>query len=713
MSPDTARVPVSSAADTVAIVGNPNTGKSTLFNRLTGARQHVGNYPGVTVERVEGTCRLGDRAVTVIDLPGAYSLAAASRDEQVVIDVLAGRLEGQPPPRAVICVVDAANLRRNLFLVSQVAETGIPLVLALNMIDEAGERGLQIDVARLSGRLGVPVVATIATQGRGLDELRSALERALGGEGRFAPVPWPDAVRRAAAELAEAVRAASGRKVTEAEVSRLLFDAEPPETPDGASAAREKARAALREAGLDPTSAEPLLRYRHVDALLEGVASAPDPSRSARAYAVDRFLTHRFWGLVVFAALMFGVFSSIYWAAQPVMDGIEWVFGRIEDWAGAALAGTPMLKSLVVKGVIRGAGGVIVFLPQILVLFFFIAVLEDTGYMARAAFLMDRVFSWTGLNGKSFVPMLSSFACAVPAILATRSIADPRARISTILVAPLMSCSARLPVYVLMIGAFIQPVYGAVWSGAALFAMHLLGLVVAIPVAFCINRWLLKLRTIPFLLEMPPYRRPLGRVVLRRMYFSGKEFVVRAGTVILAFSIVIWALTYFPRPDSVREAVFQSPPAGMDVGSAVESAYLEQSLMGRFGKAVQPAFAPAGFDWRITVGLLAAFPAREVIISTLGIVYALGDEVDEESVALRDRLKDARWPDGRRVYTAAVAAAIMVFFAFCLQCGSTVAVMAREAGWKWAGFGFAYMTALAWAGAVATYQIGTAIGGGA
>jgi ferrous iron transport protein B len=324
---------------------------------------------------------------------------------------------------------------------------------------------------------------------------------------------------------------------------------------------------------------------------------------------------------------------------------------------------------------------------------------------------MDKVFSWTGLNGKSFVPMLSSFACAVPAILTTRTIEDPKARLSTILVSPLMSCSARLPVYVLMIGAFIEPKFGPLWAGAALFAMHLLGLVVAIPIAFVINRFILKLRPLPFILEMPPYRLPSAKGVARRMFLSGREFAVRAGTVIFAISIIVWALSYFPHGAAVGEAVGKSLPANTaeaEKDRAVRAAYLEQSVLGRFGKVVQPVFAPAGFDWKTTVAVLAAFPAREVVVSTLGILYSTDEE---DKGALRAEMGRATWPDGKPVYTPAMAAAVMVFFAFCLQCGSTMSVMAREASWKWAGFAFVYMTSLAWIAAVATYQIGRSLAG--
>lgn len=636
----------------LAIAGNPNTGKSTLFNRLTGAQQRVGNYPGITVERMTGPAALVSRRANVVDLPGAYSLTALSPDERVVLDVLSGRVADTPRPDVVVCVVDATNLRRNLFLASQISELGLPIVVALNMADAAERLGVAPDPSRLAERLGVPVVKTVATEGRGLDDLRAAVEEAAERRALMKPVPWPDAVLDAARDIG----------------LRELFDSDHP--------AREK----LRAAGYNPMAVEALHRYKHIDALLEGVVKRPDTSD---AYRIDRLLTHRLLGLVIFAAMMFAVFASIYWLAQPLMDLIESGFAALGDALGPRLEATPMLRSLVVDGALSGVAAVVIFLPQILILFFFIAVLEDSGYMARAAFLMDRVFAWCGLNGKSFVPMLSSFACAVPSIMGARTIEDPKARLSTILVSPLMSCSARLPVYVLMIGAFITPVHGAIWGGAALFAMHMLGLVVAIPIAWAVNRFLLRMRPVPFILEMPPYRRPRLKDVLLRMVRSGREFVVRAGTVIFAFSIVIWALAYFPAIDA--------PTPGERI---------EQSYLGRAGKAVQPVFEPAGFDWKMTVGTLASFPAREVIVSTLSILYSAEDEE-----RLGPSLAAAKKPDGRPVYSLPVALAVMVFFAFCLQCGSTVAVIAREAGWTWAGFAFLYMTALAWVGAVVAYQV--------
>lgn len=653
----------------VAVAGNPNAGKSALFNAITGSRQRVGNYPGITVERKTGTAQVGGGSATFVDIPGAYSLAASSRDEQIVLDVLAGRVRDMPVPGVVVCVVDACNLRRNLFLTSQIGELGIPVVIALNMIDLAEKTGMTIDASRLAERLGVPVIPTVAVSGRGIPELLQAVARAAEEKPHITRVPWPAAVE-------DAVRAISREeKLAEWKCRRLLFDAD---VSPGENGVLSLAHESLRRSGLDPVSVEAVLRYKHVESLLVGIVTKPDRAKVERRYAVDRILTHRFWGMLVFFALMFGVFASIYWLAQPLMEIIGAGFGSLGANAARTLESAPLLRSFIADGVIAGVGGLVVFLPQILILFFFVALLEDTGYMARAAFLMDKVFSWTGLNGKSFVPMLSSFACAVPAILGARTIEDPKARLTTILVSPLMSCSARLPIYVLLIGAFIQPHTGPFWAGVALFGMHLVGLVVAIPIAFVINRFLLKMKGLPFLMELPPYRMPRLRDVAWRMFSNGREFIVRAGTVILLFAIVIWALTYFP--------------AGR----------LETSYLASFGKTVQPVFAPAGFDWKTTVGVLASFPARENIIATLQIIYAVGEGDTELAAAMATD----RRSDGSPVFTPLVAVAVMVFFALCLQCGSTVAVIGREAGWGWASFAFFAMTALAWLGAVATYQLG-------
>jgi len=701
----------------VALVGNPNTGKTTLFNRLTGSRQKIGNYPGVTVEKKYGTWHYSGRTVTLVDLPGAYSLAASSPDERVALDFLTGHLDGEPKPDAVICVVDACNVVRNLFLASQVADLGLPLVIALNMADAADQAGIRIDAALLSRHLGVPVVRTVATKGEGITALEKAVIHAAENRAVMAQVPWPEAVDRAIKFLGAGLEKEGAPPLSPGELRRILFDR--------GSAVLERAglpaqadpqpllaasRDILTAAGWQPVSAEALLRYEHLGHLTADAVKFPEQRRRTWTERIDTVLTHRVWGLIIFVAMMFVVFQSIYTWAGPFMDAIESVVARVQEFVAPWFAGWPALQSLVVDGVVGGAGGVLIFLPQILILFFFIALLEDTGYMARGAFLMDKMFGWCGLNGKSFVPMLSSYACAIPGILATRTIEDPRARLTTILVSPLMSCSARLPVYVLMIGAFIEPVYGAAVAGLVLFAIHFVGLAVAIPVAWSMNKFVLRARPQPFLLEMPPYRRPRLRDIFWRMWERAREFLVRAGTVIGAMTIIIWALVYFPRPAEVRER-FAVQPESAETERLVDAAYIEQSYLARAGRAVQPVFEPAGFDWKITVGVLASFPAREVIIATLGTIYGIGQEVDEESGDLRSALARDVWTQGARsglpVFTVPVALAIMVFFALCLQCGATVAVMAKEANWGWAVFGFFYMTALAWLGAVLTYQLGT------
>jgi len=720
---------------TVALIGNPNTGKTTLFNRLTGTHQRVGNYPGVTIARKTGEIEMDDRKVTVIDLPGAYSLAATSPDERIAIECLQGWRETIPD--LVICLVDATHLRRSLFLARQLADLGRPLIVALNFTDELRARGLAIDVARLSERLGAPVIPIAARNGEGIDGLREAMKAAF-ARPEVSKIPqWPASVGEAVTLLRGELARGGGESLEDAMLRRMLFEDDHAVLGRFGVARQEcaplldRVRRPIRAAGMHPLAAEALVHYRFIDSVLEEVVRREGKSAPARTERIDAVLTHRVSGLLIFAVLMFLVFQSIYTFATPLMDGIEAATGAVRDHLAPLLAGTPMFQSLVCDGVISGVGGVVVFLPQIFLLFFFIALLEDTGYLARTAFLMDRLFGWCGLNGKSFVPLLSSYACAVPGILATRTIEDPKARLLTVLVAPLMSCSARLPVYVLMIGAFIQPAYGAAIAAATLFFMHVIGLMVALPAAWFFNRKVLRIRVQPFLLELPPYRVPHPRDVLWRMWEGGRAFLTRAGTVILAMSIVIWAALYFPRSPQVadearREFVTQtaaaenSTPAAIDArltaGDADLTAaldretagdYIEQSFLGRAGRLVQPVFAPAGFDWKITIGVLASFPAREVIVSTLGIIYHLGADAGDDS--LRTAMQHAKWPDGplagRPIFTIATALSVMIFFAFCMQCGSTLAVIARESGRRWAVFAFVYLTALAWVAATLTFQI--------
>ena len=703
----------------VALVGNPNTGKSTLFNALTGLRQRVGNYPGVTVARKSGTCDVGDgQKVELIDLPGLYSLAAASPDEQVVIDALAGNIAGDRRPDAVVIVADATNLLRNLFLASQVAELGRPVVLVLNQADVAKEQGLRIDAELLSHRLGgVPVVLTSAWKGEGILDVRRAIARVLSERRAMKRVAWPAKIAAALADVATAAAADTGRPITDADAQRLLFDSNPStaERLGWTNAQREKtlraARDRVRQSGYNPMAAEPLVHYAYLRVILEGVVSEGS-GKAGRTAAVDRLLLHRVLGPFLFAGIMLGLFASVFWLAKFPM---EWIQSGVDAFKGVVappLDAYPMLQSLLADGIIGGVGAFLAFLPQILILFLFVGILEDSGYMARAAFIMDRLFSWCGLNGKSFVPMLSGFACAIPGLLSTRTIEDPKARLATAFVVPFMSCSARFPVYALMCAAFIGPLYGPGWESVVMVGMHCVGLLFAVPTAFVLTRFVLKVKPQPFVLELPRYQMPKPRDVLWRMWQNAAEFVSKAGTVIFAITIIVWALSYFPRDASVAARVRAEHPTleASALHAKTQAAYVEQSYMGRFGKAVQPVFDPLGFDWKITVGLLASFPAREVIVSTLGVTYSVGEGAEADSQHLRQAMQGAKWSEGPRagspIFSLAAVLALMVFFALCSQCGPTIATLAQESGgWKWAAASFAYMTALAWVVAMLVYQV--------
>lgn len=703
----------------VALVGNPNTGKSTLFNALTGLRQRVGNYPGVTVARKSGLCDLGDgRKVELVDLPGLYSLAAASPDEQVVTDALAGKIAGERVPDVIVLVADATNLLRNLFLASQLAELGRPAVLVLNQADVAREQGLRIDTAQLSARLGgIPVVLASAWKGEGVADVRRAIARAADERRLLPPVIWPANIAAALAELTRAVAADTGSAVSSAEAQRLLFDtnATLPERlgwdKERRDPAIRAAREQVRRSGYNPLAAEPLVHYERLRKALEGVVTE-GTGRAGRTAAVDRLLLHRVLGPILFLGIMLGMFASVFWLAKFPMGWIQAGVDALKGVVGPSLDATPMLQSLVTDGLLGGVGAFLVFLPQILILFLFVGLLEDSGYMARAAFIMDRLFSWCGLNGKSFVPMLSGFACAIPGLLSTRTIEDPKARLATAFVVPFMSCSARFPVYALMCAAFIGPLYGPGWESAVMVGMHCVGLLFAVPTAFVLTRLVLKVKPQPFVLELPRYQLPKPRDVLWRMWQNAAEFISKAGTVIFAITLVVWALSYFPRDPGVADRVRAAEPtASAEVLAArTQAAYIEQSWMGRFGKAVQPVFDPCGFDWKITVGVLASFPAREVIVSTLGVTYSVGEGAEADSGHLQQAMRDAKWSTGPRagtpIFSLAAVLALMVFFALCSQCGPTVATLAQETGgWRWAVGSFLYMTALAWIVAALVYQL--------
>ncbi|HYT89423.1 MAG TPA: ferrous iron transport protein B [Gemmataceae bacterium] len=726
---------------TVALVGNPNTGKTTLFNALAGMRQHTGNYPGVTVETKKGRLRHAGCSVDLVDLPGTYSLAPRSPDEMVAVDLILGRQHGEPRPDVVVTIVDASNLERNLYLTTQVLELGVPVVVALNMIDVAEGQGIRIDAQRLAQQLGVPVVPIQANKHKGLDRLTQAIVAAVGQDPPSRTPVFPEAFEREV----EALRVLVGSELPSYLVRRLLLDVNGQterrlagqfngELAQHVKAARQR----LTEAGCPVPAVEARVRYGWLREATLGCVERPAKRPVSWTDRLDRILTHRIWGAVIFLALMFVVFQSIFTWAKPLMDligdGRGWLAGVISE----AMDAGP-LRSLLVDGVIFGVGSVLIFLPQIIILFAFIAVLEDCGYMARAAFLMDRLMARCGLNGKSFIPLLSSMACAVPGIMAARVIENRRDRLATILVAPLMSCSARLPVYILLIGAFLSPEHGFHWwvPGLTMFAMYAIGLVIAPLVALLLKGTLLRGETPAFVMEMPLYKWPSLRTVVRRMTDSAWMFVRRAGTFILATMILVWALLYFPTAhpdggagfdqrievleDNLAEfADFLDEEDFEAVGEQINllrRQWMEQSILGRVGKFIEPAVKPLGWDWRIGVSAVASFPAREVMVGTMGIVFSQGkgDSGDESyRRAIGERLRAVTWndePGGRPLFTVPVALSVMVFFALCCQCASTLAVIRRETNsWRWPVFTFVYMTALAYLGALMVYQIGTWIG---
>jgi ferrous iron transport protein B len=739
----------------VALIGNPNTGKSTLFTALAGVRQQVGNYPGVTVEKKIGHMQFDGQRYALVDLPGTYSLAPRSLDEMVTVDVLLGRREDAPRPDAVLCIVDASNLERNLYLVSQVLELGLPTVVALNMVDIARQKGVEIDIARLERQLGLPVVPVQANRKIGIDKLKTALAAAMSAEPNVPPSPFPDAFKREVDELENLLAEGESQSASQPKLPRYLLERLLLDTGgylEDYMAQRHDwrairdavlaARARLAAAGCPVPAVEAMARYGWVSKVLEGVVRRPNERPVTASDRIDHVLTHWLWGSLFFLLMMLLVFQAVFTWAKPPMD---WISGGIEALGELTQAhmAEGALRSLVVDGIFGGVGGVLVFLPQIFFLFFFIAVLEDCGYMARAAYLMDRLMVPVGLSGKSFIPLLSSFACAIPGIMATRVIENRRDRLTTILVAPLMSCSARLPVYTLLSAAFIPDLrYLGGWMGLralTIASMYLIGMLVAMVVALLLKRTVLRGPTPPFVMELPSYKMPSVNTVLYRMFERGWAFIRRAGTLIVAVSIVVWAALYYPHDAATVEAPFQVqreslqkqidtlPEGDADRMAAeeklarlekeIEGAYERQSWLGRMGHAIEPAVRPLGWDWRIGSAVIASFPAREVVVATLGIIYNLGGEVDlekdDDRTQLETALRNATW-DGtdRPVYNIPVALSIMVFFSLCAQCAATLAVIKRETNsWRWPLFTFVYMTGLAYLAALATYQLGMMIPG--
>ncbi len=649
-------------AFTLALVGNPNAGKTTLFNALTGLRAKTANFPGTTVERKVGRLHLDHRQIVVVDLPGLYSLDSKSPDEKLAADALQGKLE-HTAPDAVLVVVDATNLERNLFLASQVLELKCPVVVALNMMDMARRDGIRIDVAKLRDELGCVVVPIAARNGDGLDELKQELNRLVAGA-------MPEAVDHVDPNCAGC--------------TGCTFQA----------------------------------RYEWTEQISTRVMDAVIIQRSAWTDRLDDIFTHPVFGVIVFNLVMIALFGLIFWAAKIPMELIDHGFTGIGKWVGAHMAPGDW-QSLLVDGVIGGVGGILVFLPQICILFFALSLLEDTGYLSRAAFVMDKIMRKLGLPGKAFVPLLSAHACAIPAIMSARVIENPRDRLLTILITPLMTCSARIPVYA-MVTALLFP-HSPLKAALVFTAAYGVGVAAALGAALVFRRTILPGGSKPLMIELPQYRVPGLRTALLHTFDRAKIFVKQAGTIILVISLVLWALAHYPKSAAPAAAASLTAQAAQletagdakqaaklqaEAGRLTAQSSLQNSYAGRIGHWLEPAIAPLGYDWQIGIGIVSSFAAREVIVSTLAIVYGVGDDgKGDDRTSLYDSLRRATRTDGTPIFNTATCASLLVFYILAAQCLSTTAVVRRETNsWKWALFQIAYMTGLAYVAAFLVYQ---------
>jgi len=711
------------ARATIAVVGNPNAGKSALFNRLTGMHQKTANYPGVTVERRIGRCRMAGDSIDLIDLPGTFALTPNSGDEAITVGVLFGRIEGTPRPDGILAVIDSTRLYQGLYLLQQLVELRLPLMVALTMTDAAERAGLSIDIARLSAVLGgVAVYPIVATTGRGFDAMLEGLVKLPEQAPPASLEVWPElgtAVDALYPDLGEShgwQRAEIERWLIEGDVLLSETGLAPP-----SAATLEAASSQRRTLFGDepPLAVEARQRYTWIRSLLPEIVGSEKVLVRTGAQLADWFNRPAI-ATASFVLAMGIVFQAVFAWATVFMDAIDQVVSAAGGWVEGVLP-SGVLASFLADGVIAGVGSVIIFLPQILILFVFIILMEDTGYLARAAFLVDRAMRSIGLSGQSVIPLLSSFACAVPSIMATRVIPNRRDRIATILAAPFMTCSARLPVYALMIAAFVPERDVLIFNlqGLVLFGLYLLGIAGGVGTALLLKRSALKGERPAFILALPEYRMPNLQSVLVKLLDRARIFLRRAGTVIFLVAVIVWSLSYFPRADDIAAgsaAEVAAAEASLDgevlearlaeIGNLAAAAQLEQSWLGRAGRFVEPVFRPLGWDWRVSAAVIAGFPAREVVVAVLGTIYAVGDEADEQT--LSERLQSATWPDGRQVFTLPMVLGLLVFYAWCLQCAATLAIIRRETNsWGWAAFSWAYMTALAYVAALLIFQLGS------
>ena len=681
----------------VALVGNPNCGKTAIFNLLTGLHQKVSNYPGITVEKKEGTVYAqGDKTFNLLDLPGTYSLSAESFDEQIVSDQVLSWAKGENPPAVIVSVVDASNLSRNLYLTTQLLDLDIPTIVVLNMMDQLKDSS-QIEIQKLKKELGVSAVVPIsAKMNWGLDALKSAIQKSLVNLAQTNhQSQWINQDISHQIKLLIEPHFSSSKFAAAHALRRISRN----ESLNGENFNIEAIRNSILELGYNTDTLEATLRYKWIDGILPFVQPKirTKIQKETRSERWDKILTHPWMGPAIFMAILYFIFQSIFtWASIPM----DWIQAGIDNIAIFVLSNMSpgMLRDILVEGIIGGVGAIVIFLPQILILSFFLTVLEDTGYMARVAFMLDKSMTKMGLHGKSILPLMSAYACAIPGIMSTRTIDSWKERLVTILILPLMSCSARLPVYTLLISAFIPPItVGGYFNlqGLTLVVMYFLGTVTALILAKIFSQFIKEKSSSSFVMELPPYRVPITRSVIRQVFIRGKLFLVNAGKIIMAISILLWFLASYPKVDS----------------SLTDVNPIHHSYAGKIGHAMEPVIRPLGFDWKIGIGLLTSFAAREVMVSTMATIYNVEDRGDK-TVNLREAMRnDVDEKTGVPVYTPLIALALMVFYVFAAQCMATFAIVRQETNsWKWPLFMIAYLTILAYAGAFIVYRGGLLLG---
>lgn len=697
----------------IALVGNPNSGKSSLFNCLTGLNQQVGNFPGVTVDKKTGSTSLSaSMNAEVIDLPGTYSLYPRREDEWVSYKVLLGQ-DKELKADVVVAVADASNLKRNLLFCTQIIDLKVPVVIALTMMDMAKRKGIKIDIAALERELGVPVIAVNPRKNKGIPQLKKAIEQTAQ---HLYHSPVRDFIdNKALAEASISAVKEQFPQLSDYTAIHYLINHESFDLNETMQKTIENIELKNKFNPTKTQAEEILQRYSRIRHIMQQTVSEPDPlKKSLFTEKLDNLLLHRVWGYVILIGVLFLLFQSVFWLAQFPMDWIELGFAKLSQGLSAALPDNRW-TDLLINGVIAGVGGILIFVPQIMILFGLITLLEDTGYMARISFLSDRLMRSVGLNGKSVMPMISGFACAVPAIMSARNIENKKERLLTILITPLMSCSARLPVYTILIGLVIPKTYLLGFlgvQGLVMMGLYLLGLVMALIVSY-VAKWFIKINEKSFfILELPTYRSPRWGNVLPTMISKARIFVMDAGKVIMIISLVLWALCSFG-PGNRMQQISQRYEQAISLQGAdstqlrkeYQSAKLENSYAGILGKTIEPAITPLGYDWKIGIALITSFAAREVFVGTMATIYSVGDDNDG-SLLLKEKMKAAVKPDGKPVFNLASGLSLMIFYVFAMQCMSTLAVVKRETkSWKWPVIQLIYMTGLAYLMSWVVYQL--------